>query len=102
MDECLSFTDHTQNLTSKLMGSLCQISRVQHLFDKKTLISIINSLVFSKLYYCSTVWAGTFKENIRKLQLVQNFAARIISGKRNLTIFHPQLKTLDGYQSRTC
>ena len=62
MDECLSFTDHTQNLTSKLMGSLCQISRVQHLFDKKTLISIINSLVFSKLYYCSTVWAGTFKE----------------------------------------
>lgn len=94
MDECLSFTDHTQNLTSKLMGSLCQISRVQHLFDKKTLISIINSLVFSKLYYCSTVWGGTFKENIRKLQLVQNFAARIISGKRKFDHISSTIKDL--------
>ena len=39
---------------------------------------IINSLIFGKLYYCSCVWAGTYKQNIDKLQLVQNFAARII------------------------
>jgi hypothetical protein len=76
------------------MGSLCQISRIQHLIDKKTLISIINSLVFSKLYYCSTVWGGTFKENIRKLQLVQNFAARIVSGKRKFDHISSTIKDL--------
>ena len=36
---------------------------------------MINSVVFSRLFYCSAVWAGTYKQNIHKLQLMQNFAA---------------------------
>ena len=40
---------------------------------------MINSVVFSKLFYCSAVWAGTYKENIHKLQLMQNFVARILT-----------------------
>ena len=94
LDCCLSFTDHVENLTSNLMRSLCQINRVKHLFDKKTLLSIINSLVFSKLFYCSTVWAGTFQGNIKKLQLVQNFAARIVSGKRKFDHISSTIKDL--------
>lgn len=34
--------------------------------------------VFSKLFYCSFVRENTVKWNIHKLQLVQNFAARIV------------------------
>jgi len=37
------------------------------------------SLVFSRLYYCSSVWDNTSKKNIAKLQNVQNFAAGIIT-----------------------
>ena len=40
----------------------------------------MSSFVFSRLYYCSTVWSSTIKRNIKKLQLVQNFAARIVLG----------------------
>ena len=40
------------------------------------------SLVLSKLFYCSSVWANTSDKNIQKLQLVLNFAARIILGNR--------------------
>ena len=40
----------------------------------------MSSFVFSKLYYCSTVWSNTSKHNIKKLQLVQNFAARVVLG----------------------
>ena len=40
---------------------------------------MINSIVFSKLFYCSAVWAGTYNQNIHKLQLMQNFAARILT-----------------------
>ena len=36
----------------------------------------MSSFVFSKLYYCSTVWSNTSKHNINKL--VQNFAARVV------------------------
>ena len=43
------------------MFRLGQINRVKDVFDKRTLLMIINSLVFSKLLYCSNVWANTSK-----------------------------------------
>ena len=58
------------------------------------LITIINSLVFSKLLYCSSVWANTTKKNIELLQTVQNFAARIVSGTRKFDHVTPILKQL--------
>ena len=76
------------------MSALGQISRVKHVFQKDILITIINSLVFSKLYYCSSVWSNTSASNIRKLQGVQNFAARIVSGTRKYDHVTPALKNL--------
>ena len=58
------------------LGSLCQMNRVKHLFDRSMLITIINSL-FSKLFYCSSMRASTTKKNIARLQKVRNFAAWI-------------------------
>ena len=58
LDSHLSFNNHISTLTSSLLSSLCQINRVKHLFTEDTL-PIINSLVFSKLFYCATVWSGT-------------------------------------------
>ena len=80
LDSGLTFNEHLASLTSSLMSSLCQINRVKHLFPKNVLLLVINALIFSKLFYCSTVWLGTSKQNINKLQLVQNFAARILTG----------------------
>ena len=48
------------------MKKLAMISRIKHLLDKTTLFIVINSLVFSKLYHCSSVSAGTSKSNIEK------------------------------------
>ena len=79
MDCSLTYDEHVTQVTSKCIGSLCQINRVKYLFDRRKLITIINSLVFSKLLYCSSVWAKTTKKNIELLQTVQNFAARIVS-----------------------
>ena len=56
---------------------------------------MINSVVFSKLFYCSAVWAGTYKENIHKLQLMQNFAARILTDTGKYDYITPALKALD-------
>ena len=66
------------------MSSLAQISRVKHAFDKKkkTLIIIINALVFSKLFYCLPVWPNAATINPLKLQAVQNIDAPIISNAR--------------------
>ena len=61
------------------MSVLGEISRVKHVFKEDLQITIINALDFSKLYYCSSAWSNTTDRNIRKLQSVQNFAARIVS-----------------------
>ena len=52
-----SFNNHTIKTVSSCtcMSALGQISRVKHVFRKDILVTIINSLVFSKLYYCSSV-----------------------------------------------
>ena len=71
-----------------------QISRAKHCLDKTSLLTAINALVFSKLYYCSNVWANTIEKNIRKLQAVQNFACRIVSGARKYDHVTPHLKRL--------
>ena len=71
-----------------------KVNRVRHLFDKSVLLIILNSLVFSTLFYCSTVWCGTTRRNVSKLQQVQNFAARIITGLRKYDHISPALKDL--------
>ncbi len=76
------------------MSTLGQINRVKYAFNKKLLSIIINSLVFSKLFYCSSVWSTTSEENIKKLQSVQNFAARIISGLGKYDHVTPILKEI--------
>jgi hypothetical protein len=55
---------------------------------------MINCLVFSKLSYCSTAWSGTTQKNINKLQQVQNFAARIVTGTRKCDHITPALDKL--------
>ena len=50
-------------------GSLCYINRAKHVFDKSTLAVFVNALIFSKLYYCSSIWSYTSKKNIVKLPL---------------------------------
>ena len=77
------------------MSRLGQINRVKHVFDKRTLLMIINSLVFSRLFYCSNVWSNTSKCNVNKLQAVQNFACRIVSGARKFDHVTPIRKELN-------
>ena len=95
LDSYLNFNDRVNTLTSSLLSMLCQISRVRNLFTKPVLSTILNSLIFSKLFYCSTVWADTSKENLHKLQLVQNFAARVLTDTKNFDHISPVLRELE-------
>ena len=80
IDQYLTYDVHVTKTVSSCMNQLVQIGRIKHLLDRKTLSLLINSFVFSKLFYCSSVWGNTSKRNLHKLQLVQNFAARVVLG----------------------
>ena len=82
IDSYLDYNKHITKLASSCIFRLSHINRIKHLLDQKTLISLINAFVFTKLFYCSTVWSNTSKQNLNKIQSVQNFACRIILGLR--------------------
>ena len=90
MNDC-----HISKLVSSCMAKLSQINRVKHSFDKETLTLIISALVISKLTYCSTVWSNTSATNIKKLQLAQNFASKIITNSKKYDHATPSLRQLN-------
>lgn len=94
LDTHLSYNQHITEIASKCLFKLYQINRIKHLLDRKTLLLVINSFVFSKLQYCSTVWSNTSSSNIDKLQKVQNFAGRIILGLRKYDHISDGLRSL--------
>ena len=70
------------------------IGRLKHNFDEQTLATIIDTLVMSKINYCSSVWANTSDNNIKKIQLIKNYAARLIAGVSKYDHISPTLSTL--------
>ena len=86
---------HVSNVVSFCMAKLCQIKRVKTSFDGKTLEQLVSLLVFSKMLYCSIVWSNTSTTNIKKLQLVQNFACKIVTKTRKFDHVTPLLRELN-------
>ena len=99
LDPNLTFDNHITTSVSECIERLAQINQVKHCLDKNTLLTVIHALVFSKMYYCSNVWANTKNKNVRKLRAVQNFACQIVSGAKKYD--HPLLKTCLGCLLRT-
>ena len=94
IDQYLTYDEHITQTAAKCLCKLVQINRIKHFLDKETLLVLINAFVFSKLFYCSTVWSNTSKTNVSKLQRVQNFAARIILGLRKFDHISQGIKSL--------
>lgn len=64
------------------------------MFNRELLLTIIKTLVFSKLFYCSSIWSNTLGKNICKLQSVQNFVMLLITGTKKFDHSTPALKEL--------
>ena len=67
LDPNLTYNAHISQLVSSCLAKLLQISRAKHSFDKESLSLMIKSLVFSKMFYCSSVWANTSSCDSKKL-----------------------------------
>ena len=58
LDHYLTYDVHVTKTVSSCMNQLVQIGRIKQLLDKKTLLLLINSFVFSKLFFVSQ-YGGT-------------------------------------------
>ena len=80
MDRYFTFDNHVENIYGKAKGILYFINRNKNCFDENSRKLVVESLVISIVSYCSTIWNGTSRMNIQKIQQIQNFAAKVASG----------------------
>ena len=65
-----------------------QLGMLHKLRDKisqKAMLLLVNSLALSKMAYAMTLWGHSTENHTRKAQVVQNAAARLVTGKSKLT-----------------
>ena len=94
LDSHLTYDKHIQALSSSFISKLGQTGRVKHNFDQSTLATIIDTLVMSKINYCSSIWSNTSDSNTKKIQLIQNCAARLITGVPKYDHISPTINAL--------
>ena len=94
-DSRLTFEPHIDNVVTKCFGILIGLMHARHVLPPKVLPTILDALVMSHVRYCSQVFGCATKTALKRLQKVQNFAARVISGRRKFDHISDVLESLE-------
>ena len=84
-DDELNMNKYVNNVSKTTFYHLRNIRRIRKCLHHDAAISLGHSLISSRLdySYCNSLLYGVSKINLRKLQKVQNDAARLIIGTKN-------------------
>ena len=94
MDSDLNFNSHITTVIRSAYYHLKNISRIKKLMSKQDLEKLVHAFIFSRLDYCNSVLTGLTKKSIRKLQLIQNAAARVLTNTKRVDHISPVLTFL--------
>ncbi len=78
LDQHLSFAEHINWVYKKGSMKMGAISKIRKVLDQSTALSLYKSLVLPQLDYCDIVYMSATKENLNRLQMLQNSACRTI------------------------
>ena len=93
-DSDFSLSKHVQNVCKSCFVQLHDFRHVRRFLNHDTSVLVANALVSSRLDYCNSPFRSLSKFNLRKLQCIQNSAARIVSNASRYTSITPVLKNL--------
>ncbi len=98
MDHHMSFEVHIQEMHKKVMETLLLVNRIRDKFDAVTRKIVIQSLALSSDKCCLQVYDTSNSTQMRRVQKLQNFAAKICAGGARIadhaTPFTTQLEWL--------
>ena len=78
LDNELSFTKQVNKIVKNCYHTIRKLSRIKSLLTHEHLCTLVCSLVFSQLDYCNSLYYGIDSTSLKKLQSVQNCAARLV------------------------
>ena len=82
LDRNLNMDKHINQVVSHCYKILKDIGRTKKYMERSHLEKIVHAVISTRLDYCNSLFMNISKENIFKLQKVQNTAARLILGRR--------------------
>jgi len=94
IDSDMSMKTHVSRTVSSCFAALQQIKSIRRSVSQPVLLSLVSSLVLSRLDYGSTMLSGISRQLMDRLQSVLNAAARLIYNSRKYDRVTPLLKEL--------
>ena len=93
-DSHFNLKEHITNTRKKCQYHLYRIKQIRPYLNITNTEILIHSFVISTLDYCNTLYSNLPKVDLRRLQSIQNQAARIITGARKYDRITPVLRSL--------
>ena len=81
-DENLSMSDQVTSICQKSYFQLRKIASVRNYLTEFATTTLVTTLILSNLDYCNSLLSGITNDNLKKLQSIQNFAAKVIKRKK--------------------
>ena len=94
LDPSLSMSSHVSRTIQCMYIHLRKISQIRDMIPLNVAKCLASSLVLSRMDYCNSLLAGVSSQNIRRLQVVQNNAARVVCRKKKRDSASPLLREL--------
>ena len=82
IDKNLNLGQHVNNIVSHCYKILKDIARIKKNLERNHVENLVHAVITSRLDYCNCLLMNISKENLYKLQKVQNSAARLVLGLR--------------------
>ena len=94
IDSKLNWDMQVNHVKKKSLNITRNIHRINHTLPIKQRIQLYHTLIEPHFSYADIIWGGCGKLNAQKLQTVQNFAAKSITGHRKRDAATPSLHKL--------
>ena len=94
LKDLVSFDHHTKYLCKSLVCHFRNLFKIRKYLNKESAAKFVYAFITSKLDYCNSLFYGLPNYQLRKLQLLQNMAARFVSCARNFDYIRPILVKL--------
>ena len=93
-DRTMSMKDHISRVCQSAFYHLRRIAEIRHCLTRSAAENLIHDLITSRLDFCNSLLVGLPSSAIKRLQAVQNAAARLLMGIRKFDHISPTLHEL--------
>ena len=93
-DQDLSFNVHIKQILRPAFFHLRNIAKIRRIVSQADAEKLVHAFVTSRLDYCNSLLSGCSNKSLRTLQLIQNAAARVLTGTKIRDHISPILASL--------